>query len=52
MSSHGRGRIRNMVTIHARPLEADAREVAWHCEGDLVFGARPSAVATLVIFWG
>jgi len=30
MSSHGRGRIRNMVSIHARPVEADAREVAGH----------------------
>jgi len=36
MSSHGRGRIRNMVSIHARPVEADAREVAGHWEGDLV----------------
>ena len=34
MSSHGRGRIRNMVSIHARPVEADAREVAGHWEGD------------------
>ncbi|MEV6656303.1 IS30 family transposase [Nocardia fluminea] len=46
--SHGRGRIRNMVSIHDRPGEADTRTVAGHWEGDLVFGTRPSAVATLV----
>jgi transposase, IS30 family len=46
--SHGRGQIRNIVSIHERPTEADTRQVAGHWEGDLVFGARPSAVATLV----
>jgi IS30 family transposase len=46
--SHGRGQIRNMVSIHERPTEADTRQVAGHWEGDLVFGVRPFAVATLV----
>jgi IS30 family transposase len=47
-ASHGRGRIRNMISIHHRPAEADTRKVAGHWEGDLVYGVRPSAVATLV----
>src|SRR5260370_31689659 len=46
--SHGRGQIRIMVSIRERPTEADTRQVAGHWEGDVVFGARPSAVATLV----
>src|SRR6201998_1068858 len=46
--SHGRGQIRNMVSIRERPTEADTRQVGGHWEADLVFGARPSAVATLV----
>ena len=46
--SYGRGQIRNTVSIRERPVEADNREVAGHWEGDLVYGTRPSAVATLV----
>src|SRR5260370_42437383 len=45
--SHGRGQIRNIVSIRERPTEADTRQVAGHWEGDLVFAPRPSAVATL-----
>lgn len=44
----GRGRLRNMTSIHDRPSEVTARTVAGHWEGDLVMGRRPSAVATLV----
>jgi transposase, IS30 family len=47
-SSYGRGQIRNTVSIRQRPVEADTREVPGHWEGDLVFGTRTSAVATLV----
>ena len=35
--SHGRGQIRNTVSIRERPVEADTREVAGHWEGDLVY---------------
>ncbi|TQL01794.1 IS30 family transposase [Cellulomonas sp. SLBN-39] len=44
----GRGRLRNMTSIHDRPMEVNTRTVAGHWEGDLVMGRRPSAVATLV----
>lgn len=47
-TKQGRGRLRNMLSIHDRPAEVEAREEIGHWEGDLVMGARPSAVATLV----
>jgi IS30 family transposase len=31
-SSHGRGQIRNIVSIHERPAEADTRQVTGHWE--------------------
>lgn len=46
--SHGRGVLRNMTSIRARPVSVVNRVEIGHWEGDLVMGARPSAVATLV----
>jgi IS30 family transposase len=44
-----RGTIPNMVSIHMRPPEIDARVIPGHWEGDLIKGARnASAVGTLV----
>lgn len=47
-SKQGRGRLRNMTSIHSRPATVETREEIGHWEGDLVMGRRPSAVATLV----
>ncbi|MGP5253882.1 IS30 family transposase [Brachybacterium alimentarium] len=47
-TGHGRGRLRNMVSIHDRPEQIETRTEVGHWEGDLVMGRRPSAVATLV----
>ncbi|MFK4115049.1 IS30 family transposase [Microbacterium sp. NPDC006705] len=46
--SHGRGVLRNMNSIRTRPVTVAERVELGHWEGDLVMGARPSAVATLV----
>ena len=46
--SHGRGVLRNMTSIRTRPVSVADRVELGHWEGDLVMGARPSAVATLV----
>ncbi|MFC7432884.1 MULTISPECIES: IS30 family transposase [unclassified Agrococcus] len=46
--AHGRGVLRNMTSIRNRPVSVVDRSEVGHWEGDLVMGARPSAVATLV----
>ena len=44
----GRGRLKNMVSIHQRSAYIEDRLELGHWEGDLVMGRRPSAVTTLV----
>lgn len=44
-----RGQIPNLVSIHERPAEVEARRVPGHWEGNLVKGSRsPTVVGTLV----
>ena len=44
----GRGQLKNMVPITARPASIEDRVEVGHWEGDSVMGKRPSAVGTLV----
>jgi IS30 family transposase len=45
---NGQGQLRNVLNIRERPAEAEDRAVPGHWEGDLLFGKRMKAIATLV----
>jgi IS30 family transposase len=45
---NGQGQLRGVLNIRQRPAEAEDRAVPGHWEGDLLFGKRMRAIATLV----